>query len=154
MVLYNATGKDITSCVIDKSRLVSFQVGNSRIFPRAFIADVKTWYFETNSSKEAHYLSAILNSAVLSKLIKPYQPRGLFGARAIHRRPLQFPIPKFEEKERLHLELSSLGEKLHVSAKELILKNTSKNNVRKVMDLEITRIDDLVQKLLELKESK
>lgn len=60
-VLYNATGQDITSCVIDKSKLVSFDVGSSKIYPRAFIADVKTWYFETNSSKEAHYLSAILN---------------------------------------------------------------------------------------------
>ena len=149
VVLYNATGKDITSCVIRKSKLVSFDVGNSKIYPRSFISDVKTWYLETNSSKEAHYLSAILNSAILSKLIKPYQPRGLFGARAIHRRPLQFPIPKFDEQKQLHLELSLLGKKIHKRVRDIILKDSSKNNVKKRMDLEITYIDDLVQRLLE-----
>lgn len=152
IVLYNATGKDVTSCVIDKAQLVPLDVDDSKVHPQAFIADVKTWFFETNSAEEAHYLCAILNSTLLSRLIKPYQPRGLFGARAIHRRPLQFPIPRFDRQNSLHLELSSLTEKLQKMVKDHLTENKSKHQVRKAVGSEIASIDGLVQELLQYKE--
>jgi type I restriction-modification system DNA methylase subunit len=106
VVLYSATGTNITSCIIERN-----QVLNS--FPNNFIADVKTWFYETNNELEAHYLCALFNSEILNQLIKPLQPQGLGGGRAIHRRPLLFPIPQFDENISLHKELAHISKKAH-----------------------------------------
>ena len=155
VVLYNATGKDITSCVIDKNNLPTFRINGVILNFKGFIADVKTWVFETNSQDEAYYLSTILNSTLLSKLIKPFQPRGLYGARAIHRRPLEFPIPKFDENNEIHVKIASLGRDLHLRVKGLTQRKMSKSQIRKCMINEVRRIvDDVVGNLIQIKEVK
>jgi len=148
VVLYNATGKNITSCVIDRFNLPSFRVADYLFSPKGFVADVKTWFFETNSEDEAYYLTTVLNSPVLNELIKPFQPRGLFGARAIHRRPLQFPIPKFDSEIDSHNQLASAGKAINGRVKALIQKKYSKNYIRKIIISEIEQIDNFVKKLL------
>ncbi|MHA2238183.1 MAG: hypothetical protein ACXAB2_07415, partial [Candidatus Hodarchaeales archaeon] len=80
LVSYSGTGTNITASVIDKQK----GKRNSGGFP--FLADVKVWFYETNDKSEAHYLCAVLNSNVVNQLIKPLQPQGLGGGRAIHRR--------------------------------------------------------------------
>jgi len=155
VVLYNATGKDITSCVIDKDDLSAFRINGAILNPKGFIADVKTWVFETNSQKEAYYLSAILNSTLLNRLIKPFQPRGLYGARAIHRRPLEFPIPKFDENNDIHVKIASFGRHFHLKVKDLIQRKMSKSQIRKYIVDEVHRkIDNVVEDLLQMKEVK
>ena len=148
-VLYNATGKDITSCVIDKHNLPKFVANNLTLIPKGFVPDVKTWVFETNSQNEAYYLSAILNSTLLSKLIKPFQPRGLYGARAIHRRPLEFPIPAFDINNSLHLQLVSFGRNLHAFVKDMIQRKMKKSQIRKNLINEISKIDEAVGIILQ-----
>ncbi|MHA1274636.1 MAG: HsdM family class I SAM-dependent methyltransferase [Promethearchaeota archaeon] len=152
VVLYNATGKDITSCIIDKENPAKFIVNGTALLPKGFIADVKTWIFETNSQNEAYYLSSILNSSLLSKLIKPFQPRGLYGARAVHRRPLEFSIPKFVEENEIHIKIALLGRNLHVKVQALIQKNISKRQIRGYIVDKISEIDKMVGNLLQLKE--
>jgi len=153
VVLYNATGTNVVSCVIDKKSLPDLG------FPvKGFVVDVKSWFYETNSEMEAYYLSAILNSELLSKLIKPFQPRGLFGARAVHRRPLQFPIPKFNEENKIHIELAEICKVCHTRVKEILLKRKLKQNgvrsqIKKNLNNELMRIDYLVSKLLKIKEN-
>lgn len=154
VVLYNATGKNLTSCVVDKKNLPEILVDDTVFQPRGFIADVKTWLFETNSMMEAYYLASILNSDVLNRLIKPYQPKGLYGARAIHRRPLEFPIPEFDSENKTHVELASLGLDLHTEVNALIQNNFSKNAVRNYLKGKINEIDEIVVDLLQLKEVK
>ncbi|MFZ2071435.1 MAG: hypothetical protein WAV32_07570 [Halobacteriota archaeon] len=56
VVLYNATGTNLVSCVIDKSALPSFMANGKEVKPKGFIVDVKTWFFETESEMEADYL--------------------------------------------------------------------------------------------------
>ncbi|RKX98374.1 MAG: hypothetical protein DRP55_08245, partial [Spirochaetes bacterium] len=154
VVLYNATGKDITSCIVDREELPKFIVNDITLFPKGFIADVKTWIFETDSQNEAYYLSAILNSSILNSLIKPFQPRGLYGARAIHRRPLEFPIPKFDEENEAHIEIALMGRKLHSEVQELIKNNVSKNQIRKYIRNKISKMDKRIRDLLQMKEEK
>ena len=154
VVLYNATGKDIASCVVDKKNLPKFTVKGEILSPKGFIADVKTWVFETNSLKEAYYLSTVLNSNVLSKIIKPYQPRGLYGARAIHRRPLEFPIPKFDEKNEIHIKIALIGEKYHKKVQKLIQYGISKRQITSAIKNEIREIDEIISNLLRIKEVK
>ena len=123
-VLYSGTGTNICSCVIDRKELSNEYYKNM-----PFIADVKTWLFETDNKLEAHYLSAILNSSVLNKLIKPLQPQGLGGGRAIHRRPLEFPIRKFDETNEEHVNLATFSLHAHTQIRTQISKG--KINTRK-----------------------
>jgi len=148
VVMYNATGTDVVSCVIDKKLLSNLGYPSN-----GFVADVKCWFYETDNESEAHYLSAVLNSGLISRLIKPFQPRGLFGARAIHRRPLLFPIPKFEETDEIHAELARMSEICHEKVKNMLLNekiegNRVRSQVRIRLSSEAEHINNLVSKLL------
>ncbi|MEM2290856.1 MAG: N-6 DNA methylase [Candidatus Korarchaeum sp.] len=159
IVLYNASGTNLVSCVIDKKCLPTFRVPvdkqpDSRVVelaPRGFIAETKTYFYETDDEMEAHYLCAILNSNVVNGKIKPLQPRGLFGERDIHRRPFMLPIPKFNGNEESHIKLAELSKACH--AKVASLKFTRKGTAglrkeaRKAVEEEIDEIDELVSRL-------
>lgn len=155
VVIYNATGSNITSCVIDRKNLQQFKVksSNDKVPASNFVADVKTWIYETNNRDEAYYLTAILNSSYLNSLIKPLQPRGIGGPRAIHRRPLLFPIPKFNDKNPLHKQLSHLGfsatRKVHQFLNDHTSDKISRKQIKeKVLAEEMIEIDKLTQELL------
>jgi hypothetical protein len=150
IALYNATGTNVVSCVVDRLSLSNFKLGEYEITPKGFVTDVKSWSYETSNETEAYYLSTFLNSEVINKLIKPLQPRGLFGARAIHRRPLLFQIPRFDKNEEKHVELAKIGKKLHETTRQMIFKkNTNlRRYVRSYLEKENARINVLVQSML------
>lgn len=150
VVLYNSTGTNIVSCVVDRLSLPSFELSENKIKPRGFIADVKSWFYETDDQREAYYLSAILNSEIINRIIKPLQPRGLFGARAIHRRPLLFQIPKFDENKESHVELAKIGRYCHENIEQAMpaKNNKIRNHVRKRFENEILKINNLVREML------
>ncbi|MCL0093173.1 SAM-dependent methyltransferase [Dehalococcoidia bacterium] len=152
VVLYNATGTNLVSCVIDKLLLPYFSAEGEKIRPKGFIADVKTWFFEAENEMEAYYLSAIFNSSIISEVIKPLQPRGLFGARAIHRRPLLFAIPKFDHNNDMHLRLADIGKSCHekVIAMKIARKNNIRAEVRRKLKDAIVEINQTVSKVLNL----
>ena len=145
LVLYSGTGTNICSCVISRDETSNF--GDKQV---PFIADVKTWIFETENEHEAHYLSAILNSSYLNGLIKPLQPQGLGGGRAIHRRPLQFPIKEFDQSNKNHMKLSDLSKNSHKIIKSYISDGTIKTrkDARKLIKKELIEISELTQMLL------
>ena len=148
IVLYSGTGTNICSCVIN--RHVAENIDNNEI---RFIPDVKTWIFQTNIKDEAYYLSAILNSKTINDLIKPLQPQGLGGARAIHRRPLQFPIQQFDENNTNHLTLAAISFQVH----ELIQSKTrsglikKRKQARELIKNDLANIDLIVKELLAVK---
>jgi len=152
VVLYNATGTNLVSCVIDKPSLPYFMINGKGVKPKGFIVDVKTWFFETKSEMEAYYLSAIFNSEIISEIIKPLQPRGLFGARAIHRRPLLFAIPEFDGNDDMHLVLADIGKECHkkIKAMKFAQKNNIRAEVRKKLKGEIMEINQIVSEILNI----
>jgi len=154
IVLYNASGKNIASCVIDKVSLPEFKILQAKIKPQGFVADSKTFYYETKNENEAHYLCSILNSDIINEAIKPHQPRGLFGEREIQRRPLMFPIPKFDESNSKHLELAQISKQCHEKLKSYHFTKKKAAGIRKeakeVVTKEIKKIDKLVSELLGL----
>ncbi len=140
----------MVACVIDRSKLPSFSVNGWELVPSGFVLDVKTWFFETQNLMEAHYLSALLNSEKISKLIKPLQPNGLFGARAIHRRPFLLRIPQFNSNDDSHIKLADIGMKCEQEINKIKL-NQSKRiraEVRRILKEEISEIDRIVQSIL------
>ncbi|MGV9574363.1 Eco57I restriction-modification methylase domain-containing protein, partial [Streptomyces nigra] len=58
----------------------------------------------------AHYLVAILNSQHVLDQVSTLQSRGLLGARHFDKYVWHLPIPRFNEKDALHQEISRLGE--------------------------------------------
>jgi len=154
VVLYNASGTNLASCVVNRKAIPVFSVLKSTIEPKGFVADAKTWFYETNIKKEAHYLCAVLNSNVINMAVKPLQTRGLWGERDIHRRPFMIPIPKFERKDAKHLELAELSQRCHSNVAILQLKGKSvrsaRREAREFVAKEIKRIDELVLEMLNI----
>lgn len=150
IVVYNATGTNLVACVIDRANLPSFEVDQQKLASMGLILDVKTWFFATQNMEEANYLSAILNSAIISKLIKPLQPNGLFGARAIHRRPFLLSIPKFNSNDESHLRLANISMQCQEKIKTIKLnqKNRIRAEARVLLKDEITAIDSMVESIL------
>jgi len=153
-VIYNSSGTNLVSCVIDKKMLPNFQLAKTVIKPKNFVADKKTHLYETDNELEAHYLCAILNSNLVNEMIKPLQTRGLFGERDIGRRPFMLPIPKFNKNDKLHLKLAELSKQCHVKIASLKFIKKSTANLRKkareVVEKELAEIDKLVSQLLGL----
>ena len=143
ILLQAADGTNLCACIIDRKQI-------KKKFHHDFIADVKTWIFESNSLSELNYLCSILNSNTLNKLIKPLQPHGLGGPRAINRTPLEFPIPRFDRSNNLHQEMSQFSKIAHDEVKKLNLSSLS--NQRKFVRIELKDtlniIDGLVDELL------
>jgi hypothetical protein len=154
VLLYNSSGTNISSCVVDRQSLLPFKVNNFVIEPRGFIAEAKTMFYETNNEMEAHYLCAVLNSDIIDKLIKPIQTKGLYGERDIIRRPFMFPIPKFDPNNPIHVRLAELSKICHEKASKVKLTKKSvagkRKEIREALKSEITEINELVSKLLGL----
>jgi len=154
VLLYNASGTNLVSCVIDKQLLQGFRVGATEVKPRGFVAESKTYFYETNDENEAHYLCAILNSPIINDLIKPLQTRGLFGERDIQRRPFMFPIPKFSPQNPTHLRLADMSKVCHRKIVKATFKSKSVAGKRKeameIIKGELEEINKLVSQLLNL----
>jgi len=152
VVLYNAAGKNLASCVIDKQKLPNIYMGRTPIVPKGFIADKTTLFYETDDENEAYYLAAVLNSDIVNEAIKPLQTKGQFGERHIIRRPLMLPIPKFNpEKNIIHVDLANLGKRCSEKVAKLALSGSVANMRKKVREQlreELEKINELVSKIL------
>jgi hypothetical protein len=155
-VLYNAAGTNLAGAAIQGIGLQSSDQTTGLELSNGFIADHETYVFETESLGEAHYLAAILNSPTIDALIKSSQTRGLFGARHIHTRPLQLPIPQYNENNDVHRRLAELGQECHQRVAEVLpsiaahYRSTGKirGEVRRVLATQLAEIDGLVRELL------
>jgi len=154
LVIYNKSGTNLTSCVIDRKRIPPFQVSHTGIKPKSFVVEMVTMFYGTDHEGEAHYLCAILNSNVLNIAIKSQQPRGLWGERDITRIPFTFPIPRFDAKNKAHRELASLSKECHIKVETLSVESKSigraRTEVRNNLNKDLGRIDKLVSQLLDV----
>jgi hypothetical protein len=104
-VVYLRSGTHLASSVV-----VNEPVNAGGYTLNGIVIESTLYRFETDNREEAFYLAAVLNSSVLDELIKPLQSRGAFGERHISKKPLEFPIPKYDPGNALHRRLSELGE--------------------------------------------
>jgi hypothetical protein len=107
-VVYLTSGTNLAATVVvDEPNEIEARGGRVRV--NGVIIGHTLYLFQTNNVDEAHYLTAILNSNILNDLIKPMQARGSFGERHIVKKPLEFPIPRYESNNPMHRRLSELG---------------------------------------------
>jgi hypothetical protein len=152
VVLYNTSGANIASCVVDRQKLPSFHIDGFEIIPKGFVADEKTMFYETNNEVEAHYLCAVLNSDVINELIKPLQTKGLYGERDIVRRPFMLSIPSFNSHSPLQKRLAELSKICRDKVAKVTFTKKSvagrRKEAREVVKKELEEINELVSQLL------
>lgn len=150
-VIYGKAGTNLASCVIDTGKVGTSEVEKLSI--GGFWADTTTYYFRSRNRDEAHFLCAFLNSGYVNESIKPYQTRGAWGERDIHRRPFEvLVIPKFDAKDERHLRLAELSQQCHQKVAQLALEGKSigllRNKVRDYLSTELHEINKLVKDIL------
>jgi hypothetical protein len=114
-VVYLRSGTNLAATVIDVEKTLK-----DNALLNGVIAESTLYHYETDNIDEAYYLAAILNSSVLDQLIKPMQSKGKFGERDIHKKPLEFPIPRYDPNNEVHRKLVELGRKASEAAQHML----------------------------------
>ncbi|MFX1497374.1 MAG: class I SAM-dependent DNA methyltransferase [Promethearchaeota archaeon] len=132
IVIYNASGSMIKSAVLDNQE------------KNAFIGS-ENYYFSTDLSNEAYFLSSILNSNILSKNIKIIK-----SSRHIHKRPFSFPIPIYNNDNLLHRNLANKGKKYESVVQDLFFNNPKINasKVRIFINRKLQKLDTLTKQVV------
>lgn len=157
-VIYPTSATNICGAVIENMKITK-EVGGQRLKLNSFIVESTFYCYDTDDKQEAYYLSAILNSHIIDELLKPMQARGLWGARHIHKKIWELPIPGFREDNADHRKLAELGMQCTEKVKEIIPTLDTQNvtpgkigrlrgKVRKLLEREIGEIDGAVEGLV------
>jgi len=118
-VVYLRSGGHLAAAVAENRPLQAVH-GEVRVVLRGVIVDNTLYRYDTDSREEALYLAAVLNSTVLDGLIKPLQSKGQYGPRDIHKKPLEYPIPRYDPRNELHRRLAELGGKAESRARSAL----------------------------------
>ena len=86
LVLYNASGTDLSVARLDREQL-----------PMQFVVDAKLYWLSCRSIDEARYVTAVLNSEEVNRLIKPFQSVGLQGERGHSQETTGPPNPVLQQ---------------------------------------------------------
>jgi hypothetical protein len=140
---------------------LSIPVGNQSIKLMGFVATDVNYYYETSNLKDAHFLCAILNSSVVSKMIEPLMSKGFGGApRDIHKKPFELSIPVFDKTNKQHLKLAEISLLTEKKVEKFLRTNPPagditpgtiggyRNKVRAHVKEELAEIDKIVAGIL------
>jgi hypothetical protein len=133
LVLYNSSAKDANAVVVDR-RFIDFEKEYSKL---EFMVESVTYVFYTYDAREAHYLTAILNSTTPNLMMKDFQAKGLFGARHVHKKILDIYFPKFDEYDKVHRELSLQSTLAHIKSRDFL---ETLDTTKKVEGLQLGKI--------------
>jgi hypothetical protein len=119
------------------------------------IIDTSLYWAAVKSRDEGAYLLAVLNSALLNELVRPFQAVGAFGARHFDKYVWRAPIPTFDADDPLHRRLVTLaGEGEAVAASVELPANGGFQSARRRIREALTeagiahRLDEVVAELL------
>ena len=119
-VVYNNSGSTVNSAVVQGDFLITGDLS----------------FFSTDNINEAYYLSAILNSPLLT-----YQVQIKKSSRHIFKLPFDIPIKIFDETNKNHLKLAYLARRAHKLSESITLEiiernsgNISKIKIQKVLN--------------------
>lgn len=131
-VIYGADGSHVRAAVVEPRTVLS----GLQPAPRAFIYDMNTYWVDVKSDDEAHYLVAVLNTAMVNDAIKDAQTQGAWGARHIHRRPFErVPIPEYVATDARHRKLAEISRAAHARLKGAPSSRTRAGQLQPVADL-------------------
>ena len=154
-VLYLTSGTNLASCIVDLSKKIEIEVNGAKLPLQGFIADTKTYYYETNDRNEAYFLTSCFNSRVIDSLVKPMQSGGLLGPRDFHKKVLEFSIREYDPNNAAHKKLAELGKQCSEKVDKILptlthYKSIAKirGEIRKILSKELQEIDERVKLIL------
>jgi len=106
-VVYNNSGSIVNSAVVQGDFLITGDLS----------------FFSTDNLNEAYYLSAILNSPLLTNQVQIKK-----SSRHIFKIPFEIPIKIFDESNKNHLELADLAKQAHNMSESLTIEMIKKNS--------------------------
>ena len=132
-VVYNNSGSTVNSAVVQGDFLITGDLS----------------FFSTDNLNEAYYLSAILNSPLLTNQVQIKK-----SSRHIFKIPFEIPIKIFDETDINHLELANLAKEAHRISESLTL-GMIKNNSGSISKIKIQRFlnENLVHILFQIDEN-
>lgn len=153
-VLYPISATYLCSCVME-DKPFRIEVEGQTIEAQGFVADYKSFYYDTDNKEEAYYLATVLNSPTVDELLKPMQSRGLWGPRDICKKVLEIPIPQYNSSDENHQALSQLGEQCTQKVQQLLPQHAESRSIGHTRRLikaelkeELTQIDEIVKRIL------
>lgn len=155
-VIYNTSGTFLTAAVVKRDPLPHGPAGQ-QVSPGRFVADTKTYYYQTDNENEVFYLAAVLNAPAVNDLIKPMQSRGSFGPRDIHKKVFELPIPRYDQERDLHRRFASLGRHCTDRVRQWLTEEDSglirsigrlRSKTRAMLETELKELDALVETLI------
>lgn len=159
MVLWNARGANSYANVInifEKPRItIKIRENELILETNGFIPDSTLYIISTNSELEAHYICAVLNSPLIHKAVKPFQPKGLYGYRDIYKRPTMMPIPKFDTNNVDHKKIANISIECHEIVNNMKFNDddqfrTRRNAIRKELELKYDEINKIVNAITDI----
>jgi hypothetical protein len=90
----------------------------ARLGDQQTVIDTKLYWAAASSIEEAQYLTAVLNSPCVTRLVTPMQSRGEHNPRDIHKQVWRLPIPLFDPTDAVHRQLVDLAAKAEQLAVE------------------------------------
>ncbi|MFX1537324.1 MAG: hypothetical protein ACFFDI_24210, partial [Promethearchaeota archaeon] len=109
-VVYNSTGGSVKSAIIRNQNK-----------DKTTIVDTKLYFMPTDNEDEAYYLCGILNAPCITEDVKRRGSTGAGGGlRNVHKVPLTFNIPLFDEKQRHHQDIAKKAREIEKQVQEII----------------------------------
>ena len=113
-VVYSSSGKPTAAMLADDDAIVDYTL----------------FWVACRNTQEANYLMAIINSNALYEAVSALMPKGLFGARHLQKHLWKLPIPAFDAKNALHVEVAQTGKATaSVAARQLAKLREERGNV-------------------------
>jgi SAM-dependent methyltransferase len=97
------------------------------------VIDHKLYWSPVSGLNEARYLTAILNSSVLTMAVRPMQARGEHNPRDFDKYVFQIPIPLYDPGDAVHAELVVLAERAEQLAAAIELPDVRFERQRKLI---------------------
>ena len=152
-VVYNTSGTYLTAAVVE-NKPVEFKCGAQKLQVNGIFIDCTNYCCEIDNVEEAHYLVAVLNSPTVNEAMKPIQARGLYGPRHIHKKVMEFPMPRYNPNNEIHRKLAEMSKLCEVKVNRWLQEHAGdrlgwrlRGKIREFLAEEITQIDELVTKL-------
>ena len=92
-LLYTRSGRPTAAALIDSPAIV----------------DSSLYRIDCSGLAEACFLTAVINSPALADAVRPYMPKGQFGARDLHKHLWRLPVPAYDPASTLHRDLAAAG---------------------------------------------
>jgi hypothetical protein len=134
-VVYNNSGSVVNSAVVQGDFLITGDLS----------------FFSTDNLNEAYYLSAILNSPLLTNQIQIKK-----SSRHIFKIPFEIPIKIFDETNKYHLRLADLAKKAHRISESITLEMVKKNSgtiskikIQTVLNRNLARILEQIDEIFD-----